>query len=214
MKFSPLSQAAKSNQADCLAASINILYRTLAGVFLESDLGRRFSNGSHSIRISTIYFAAASIPTSIQASATGIRRFRKSGQVLADTLEYRDQVRPLLLESFEAMARSSSSDVMAQAGAFFRWSWSMSSCIKKLCCTCCSRCRLEKKRRPRRFSRYSFQRAPRGRESIRSPRARRAWAQNSTSAFGWDNELGDTRRCRRLHDRFAAGHQWRILRVR
>ena len=59
-------------QADCLAPSVHFLFRSSAGLFLESNLRRDSRNGSHSIPISTICFAAASIPTSIPANAIGI----------------------------------------------------------------------------------------------------------------------------------------------
>ncbi len=70
------------DQADRLASSVYFLYRSFAGVFLEPGLRRHSALAVCSMLILTICSAAASIPTSTPANATGTRKYRINGPAL------------------------------------------------------------------------------------------------------------------------------------
>ena len=108
---------------------------------------------------------------------------------LADTLEYRDQVRAALLESFEGVARSSSSDVMAQQGRVFQMVLEHEFMHQETLLYMLQQLPPEKKRHPDGFSRYFFQRAAAGHEVLIPAGRARLGAKFDETLFGWDNEF-------------------------
>jgi ergothioneine biosynthesis protein EgtB len=108
---------------------------------------------------------------------------------LAETLEYRDNVRGALLDSIEALGSSGSSDILAQRGRVFQMVLEHELMHQETLMYMLQQLPFEKKRRPKIAPRYSFQRAPQARSiSIAAGKARLG-AQFDESFFGWDNEF-------------------------
>jgi ergothioneine biosynthesis protein EgtB len=108
---------------------------------------------------------------------------------LAETLEYRDNVRGALLSSLEAVGRWGSADVMAQQGRAFQMVLEHEFMHQETLMYMLQQLPLDQKRRPRIFPRYSFQRSPASRPIEIAAGKARLGAKFDEVLFGWDNEF-------------------------
>ena len=108
---------------------------------------------------------------------------------LAETLEYRDNVRGALSEAVDAIGRSGSTDVMAQQGRVFQMVLEHEFMHQETLLYMLLQLPLEKKRRPKLFPRYSFQQSPPSRGIAVPAGKARLGAKFQDGLFGWDNEF-------------------------
>lgn len=109
---------------------------------------------------------------------------------LADTIEYRDQVRQALLASTEALADSRSNDSLAQGGRVFELILEHEFMHQETLLYMMQQMAPQEKKPPRHLPRYQF--GPAGRSQsivIRAGKARLG-AGFDELTFGWDNEFG------------------------
>ena len=110
---------------------------------------------------------------------------------LADILEYRDNVRDVILESLEAVNRYKSNDIMAQGGRVFQLVLEHEYMHQETLLYMIQQLPLDKKIRPRNCAPAVFYPARSSEPiSITAGKARLGAKFNDLS-FGWDNEFGE-----------------------
>ena len=110
---------------------------------------------------------------------------------LADVLEYRDNVRDVILESFEAVSRYKSNDIMAQGGRVFQLVLEHEYMHQETLLYMMQQLPLDKKIRPTNCAPAVFYPARSSKPiSIAAGKARLG-AKFSDLRFGWDNEFDE-----------------------
>jgi ergothioneine biosynthesis protein EgtB len=111
---------------------------------------------------------------------------------LKQTEEYRNRVRGAILESLDAVSRSSSKDVMTQGGRVFDMVLEHEYMHQETLLYMMQELPIEKKNRPSRAPRYAFHGAPVPRSIHVPPGKAYLGARFHELDFGWDNEFAAT----------------------
>lgn len=109
---------------------------------------------------------------------------------LADTIEYRDQVRQALLASTEALADCRSNDPLAQGGRVFELILEHEFMHQETLLYMMQQMAPEEKKSPRHLARYQFGPAGRSQKIVIPAGKAPLGADFNDLCFGWDNEFG------------------------